>query len=76
MKFTAADLTTRLTELEESLVGFDAKDPVPAGVGDVFNALLSEVVAIESVGKSSDGSEFAEINCGALRTLVPAVARG
>lgn len=76
----AADLTTRLVELEASLDEFDAKDTAPASVGEVFNALLGEakeqkgadpvIAAIEPVGKSFEGSEFAEINCGALRTLI------
>jgi len=76
----AADLTARLAELEASLDEFDTKDTAPASVGDVFNALLGEaktqkgsdpvIAAIEPLGKSFEGSEFAEINCGALRTLI------
>jgi hypothetical protein len=75
-----ADLNTRLAELEASLAELDAKDTAPASTGDVFNALLGEakkergtdpvVAAIDPVGKSFEGSEFAEINCGALRALI------
>ena len=71
-----ADLKTRLTELEAGLAEFDAKDSAPAGIADLFNALLSEakkergsdpvIAAIAPVEKSFEGSEFAEINCGAL----------
>jgi len=75
-----ADLTIRLAELEASLDEFDAKDTASASVGDVFNALLGEakkqrrsdpvVAAIDPVAKSFEGSEFAEITCGALRALI------
>lgn len=71
-----ADLKTRFTELDAGLAEFDAKDTAPASVADLFNALLGEakkerptdpiIAAIEPVAKSFEGSEFAEINCGAL----------
>jgi hypothetical protein len=77
----AADLTTRLADLDASLDEFDAKDTAPTRVGDLFNALLGEeakqqrgadtvVAAIEPVSKSFDESEFADISCGALRASI------
>jgi hypothetical protein len=68
----------RLIELYESLEEFDTDQAAPASVGTVFNALLAEakaakprdsvVAALEPAGVSS-GSEFADITCGALRTV-------
>lgn len=76
----AADLTTRLADLDASLDEFDAKDTAPASVDDLFNALLAEakqqrgadpvVAAIEPISKSFDESEFADISCGALRASI------
>ena len=72
----AADLTTRLADLDASLNEFDAKDTAPASVGDLFNALLAEakqqrgadsvVAAIAPVSKSFDESEFADIGGGLI----------
>jgi hypothetical protein len=76
----AADLETRLGDLDKGLAEFDPSQTAPAAAGTVFNALLEEsrrqhgtdpvVGAIEPVGFTSAESEFAEINVGALRTLI------
>jgi hypothetical protein len=68
----------RLTELYESLEEFDTDQAAPSTIGTVFNALLADakgakpgdsvVAALEPVAVSS-GSEFADITCGALRTV-------
>jgi hypothetical protein len=69
----------RLVELLQSLGEFDTDQTAPANVGAVYNALLGQgksekpgdpvVAALEPVA-ISDGSEFADITCGALRTVV------
>lgn len=69
----------RLVELYESLAEFDTDQAAPANVGTVYNALLGQtkaekpadpvVVALDPVPMSS-GSEFADITCGALRTVI------
>ncbi len=69
----------RLVELYESLGEFDTDQAAPSNVGTVYNALLEQakaerpadpvVVALDPVPISS-GSEFADITCGALRTVV------
>lgn len=69
----------RLDELLESLGEFDTDQTAPANVGTVYNALLEQtkiekpadpvVTALDPVPVSS-GSEFADITCGALRTVV------
>jgi hypothetical protein len=74
-----ADAKEGLVEFYESLAEFDTDQAAPASVGTVFNALLGQakaekpgqpvVAAVEPVVLSS-GSEFADITCGALRTVV------
>jgi hypothetical protein len=69
----------RLTELYEGLAEFDTDQAAPSNVGTVYNALLGQakvekstdpvVSALEPVSVS-EGSEFADITCGALRTVV------
>jgi len=69
----------RLGELYGSLAEFDTDQAAPSNVGTVYNALLGEakaerpgdavVAALDPVPISS-GSEFADITCGALRTVV------
>jgi hypothetical protein len=69
----------RLVELYESLGEFDTDQTAPSNVGTVYNALLEQVkverpadpvvTALDPVSISS-GSEFADITCGALRTVV------
>jgi hypothetical protein len=76
----ATDVKSRLVELDRSLAELGSNDSAPAGIGDVFNALLTEakaqeaddpvVKAIDPVTKSFEGSEFADITVGALRALV------
>jgi hypothetical protein len=76
----AADLETRLRDLDGGLAEFDPSQTAPASSGQVFNALLEEarrqhgadpvVSALEPVAFTSADSEFAEINVGALRTLI------
>jgi hypothetical protein len=68
----------RLTDLYESLDEFDTDQAAPSSIGTIYNALLDQakaarpgdavVVALEPVAISS-GSEFADITCGALRTV-------
>jgi hypothetical protein len=68
-----------LIELYESLAEFDTDRTAPASVGTVFNALLEQtkaekpadpvVTALQPVTITS-GSEFADITCGALRTVI------
>ena len=68
----------RLVELYESLTEFDTDQTAPASTGTVYNALLDQakaekaadpvVAALEPV-RISSGSEFADITCGALRTV-------
>lgn len=75
-----ADVTAQLEQLRHSLEGFGDSDSVPANLGDVFNALLTEtkaerpadavVSAIDPVGKTFAESEFADIDCRSLRALV------
>jgi hypothetical protein len=75
-----ADLETRLIDLDRGLAEFGASQTAPATSGQVFNALLEEVrrqrpndpvvSALEPVAFTSADSEFAEINVGALRTLI------
>jgi hypothetical protein len=75
-----ADLQTRLIDLDRGLAEFDSSTTAPATSGQVFNALLEElrrqrpddpvVSAIDPVAFTSADSEFAEINVGALRTLI------
>jgi hypothetical protein len=69
----------RLVELYESLAEFDTDQASPANVGTVYNALLEQtkaerptdpVVAALNPVPVSSGSEFADITCGALRTVV------
>ena len=72
----------RLVELYESLAEFDTDQAAPSNVGTVYNALLEQakverptdpvVAALDPVPVSS-GSEFADITCGALRTVVQQV---
>jgi hypothetical protein len=74
-----AETKARLIELYESLAEFDTDQAAPASVGTVFNALLEQtkaekpvdpvVAALEPVTTTS-GSEFADITCGALRTVI------
>ncbi len=74
-----ADAKERLVELYESLAEFDTDRTAPANVGKVFNALLDQakadkpadpvVSALEPI-PITEGSEFADTTCGALRTLV------
>lgn len=69
----------RLTELFESLSEFSTDQTAPSSVGTVYNALLEQakvekpgdpvVAALDPVPISS-GSEFADITCGALRTVI------
>ena len=69
----------RLIELYESLGEFDTDQAAPSNVGTVYNALLEQakveeprdpvVAALDPVHVSS-GSEFADITCGALRTVI------
>jgi hypothetical protein len=76
----AAELKTRLADLDRGLAEFDASQSAPATSGQVFNALLEETrsqhpgdpvaSAIEPVAFTSSESEFAEINVGALRALI------
>jgi pimeloyl-[acyl-carrier protein] methyl ester esterase len=76
----AEDLNTRLDDLDKGLAEFDASQTAPASVGKVFNALLGQarqdhpgdavLEAVEPVAFTSEQSEFAEINVGALRTLI------
>lgn len=76
----AIDIKNRLEELDASLADLGSNDSAPAGAGDVFNALLAEaktqvpgdpvITAIDPVEKSFEGSEFADVTVGALRTLV------
>jgi hypothetical protein len=76
------DLQTRLEELYASLAEFDTDQAAPSSVGTVFNALLEEakaekpadpvVTALQPVPISS-ASEFADITCGALRTVIQQV---
>jgi hypothetical protein len=73
-----ADAKEGLVELYKSLGEFDTDQAAPSSVGTVFNALLGQakaekpgdpvVAALEPVAVSS-GSEFADITCGALRTV-------
>jgi hypothetical protein len=73
-----ADAKEGLVELYGSLAEFDTDQATPASIGTVFNALLGQakaekpgdpvVAALEPVVLSS-GSEFADITCGALRTV-------
>ena len=73
------DAKERLVELYESLAEFDTDQAAPANVGTVYNALLGQakgelpgdpvIAALEPVAISG-GSEFADITCGALRTVV------
>ena len=76
-----ADLQDQLGQLQASLeADFGDGDAVPANVGGVFNALLAEakserpddavVAAVEPVGKTFEGSEFADIDCRSLKALV------
>jgi hypothetical protein len=75
-----ADLSDRLAQLEQSLASFGDSDAVPAEVGDVFDALLVEakrekpgdavVAAIDPLGKTFEGSEFADIDVRSLRALI------
>lgn len=75
-----ADTRAQLTELDRSLSDFGDSDSVPANLGDVFNALLGEVkrerggdpviAAIEPVGKTFEGSDFADIDVRSLRALL------
>jgi hypothetical protein len=74
-----ADAKVGLLELYESLAEFDTDQTAPSTTGTVFNALLGQakaekptepvIAALEPVAVSS-GSEFADITCGALRTVV------
>jgi hypothetical protein len=74
-----ADAKEGLVELYGSLAEFDTDQAAPSSVGTVFNALLGQaktekpgepvIAALEPVVLSS-GSEFADITCGALRTVV------
>jgi hypothetical protein len=69
----------RLVELYESLAEFDTDQAAPSNVGTVYNALLEQakaeapadpvVAALDPVPVSS-GSEFADVTCGALRTVL------
>jgi hypothetical protein len=77
-----ADAKEGLVELYESLAEFDTDQAAPSSVGTVFNALLGQakaerpgepvVAALEPVTVPS-GSEFADVTCGALRTVVQQV---
>jgi len=75
------EIDDQLAQLHTSLESdFGDHDSAPANVGDVFNALLAEakkeqpdnavVAAIEPVGKTFEGSEFADIDCRSLKALV------
>ncbi|HEY1853382.1 MAG TPA: hypothetical protein VGG40_02240 [Solirubrobacterales bacterium] len=74
------DPRNQLAQLDESLTDFGGADAVPANLGDVFNALLAEakeergedpvVAAIDPVGKTFEGSDFADIEVRSLRALV------
>lgn len=73
-----ADAKEGLAEFYASLGEFDTDQTAPSSVGTVFNALLGQakvekpgdsvVAALEPVAVPS-GSEFADITCGALRTV-------
>jgi hypothetical protein len=73
-----ADAKEGLVELYGSLGEFDTDQAAPASVGTVFNALLAQakaekpgepvVAALEPVAVPS-GSKFADVTCGALRTV-------
>jgi hypothetical protein len=69
----------RLVELHDSLSEFDTDRTAPSDVGTVYNALLAQtkvekpadpVVAALSPVSISSGSEFADVTCGALRTVI------
>ena len=74
-----ADAKKRLVELYESLGEFDTDQTAPANIGTVYNALLGEakgevpgdpVVAALDPVPIAGGSEFADVTCGALRTVI------
>jgi hypothetical protein len=71
----------QLAQLRQSLeADFGDGDAVSANLGDVFNALLADakrerpddavVAAIDPVGKTFADSEFADIDCRALKALI------
>ena len=79
MGSTVSDTTAQLEQLRQSLGDFGDSDFAPAPLGDVFNALLSEVkkdhptdAVIASIDpvKTTERSEFADIDCRSLKALV------
>ncbi|MGE0067986.1 MAG: hypothetical protein AB7T48_11610 [Solirubrobacterales bacterium] len=74
-----SDTRAQLEQLHHNLGDFGDADFAPAPLGDVFNALLAEaksdhpedavVAAIDPV-KTTERSEFAEIDCRSLKALV------
>ena len=75
-----ADPAAQLTQLRRSLESFGDGDAVSAELGEVFNALLAQikqerpddavVSTIEPVGKTFEGSDFADIDVRSLKALI------